>query len=97
MAYLSSIPKSYKCHNCGATGVKLWRLYQTFLNHQKLFCLDCAEKDQKRKAEYRDGDVRCDIGWLVLAVPTQDGKTFWGYTSIPQEGVEWWKSLPDVK
>jgi hypothetical protein len=34
------------------------------------------------------------IGWRVPAVPTEDGDTFWGYTSVPAEGVRWWKALP---
>jgi hypothetical protein len=34
------------------------------------------------------------IGWMVPAVPTPDGDTFWGYTSVPLEGVLWWKALP---
>lgn len=33
------------------------------------------------------------IGWLVPAVPTED-KTFWGYTSVPSDGIAWWRRLP---
>ncbi len=37
----------------------------------------------------------CDqIGWLVPAVPTKEGDTYWGYTSVPQAGVKWWERLP---
>ena len=39
-------PSGYKCSKCGATGVKLWRDYQTFLDHQSLLCLECACEEQ---------------------------------------------------
>lgn len=34
------------------------------------------------------------IGWRVPAVPTEDGEGFWGYSSVPPEGVAWWRALP---
>jgi hypothetical protein len=34
------------------------------------------------------------IGGCVPAVPCEDALTFWGYTSVPSEGVAWWKRLP---
>lgn len=34
------------------------------------------------------------IGWLVPAVPTEDLTTYWGYTSVPDNGVAWWRALP---
>ncbi len=34
------------------------------------------------------------IGWRIPAVPTTDGRTYWGYSSVPEDGVRWWKSLP---
>jgi hypothetical protein len=34
------------------------------------------------------------IGWLVPAVPTEDGETYWGYTSVPADGCSWWYALP---
>jgi hypothetical protein len=37
------------------------------------------------------------IGWRVPAVPTEDGKSYWGYTSVPQPGCDWWESLPTSK
>ena len=39
----------------------------------------------------------CSIGWLVPAVPTEEGNTFWGYTSVPYQGVYWWDNLPLLK
>ena len=47
------------------------------------------------------------IGWLVPAVPDDDflpghrsregwecSDAFWGYTSVPQHGCDWWRALP---
>ena len=105
------VPLGYKCGKCGVSGVKLWRDYQTFLEHQRLLCSDCAVKDQEedyvvgadgKHADYvTDGDgkrTHCgrsdQIAWLVPAVPTEEGDTFWGYTSAPQPGCDWWGRLP---
>jgi hypothetical protein len=40
---------------------------------------------------FRSGD---QLGGLVPAVPTPDGETFWGYSSVPHEDVMWWYELP---
>jgi len=34
------------------------------------------------------------IGWLVPAIPTADWETFWGYTSVPPDGIKWWYDMP---
>lgn len=134
------VPPTYKCTNCGATGCKLWRDYQTFTDHQTLLCLECACTEQNKvrtptedgkslytdkvhyfyrtktttpgwwygydpkegapadaietKAEKEKSD---QIGWRVPAVPTEENDTFWGYTSVPQAGCEWWYKLPTIK
>jgi hypothetical protein len=94
----------YVCSKCGASGVKLWRQYQTFLDHVDLMCAKCAGQDQAKDVTDIDADGRRtgshggrtdQIGWLVPAVPTYDG-TFWGYASIPQDGVNWWRGLPSL-
>lgn len=91
MSYKIDQPEKYKCSKCGAAGVRLWRQYQTFADHIDLLCLACGEADQKRKIDPRE----TSIGWLVLAVPTADGSdTYWGYTSVPDDGLDWWKALP---
>lgn len=94
-------PRGYHCGECGAEGVKLWRKYNTFLEHQRLLCAACALKDQGKEGpidelgKRDDGYARTDqIGWLIPAVPTEDGSTFWGYTSVPNDGCEWWRGLP---
>lgn len=102
--YSSTItPADYKCGNCGATGIKLWREYQTIA--PKLLCATCAAKDQRksvnsidakgmRRSKYGKTD---QIGWYVPAVPTEDGIGYWGYTSVPQAGCDWWDTLPTLK
>lgn len=90
----SATPEGYKCDDCGATGVRLYREYQAFLEHQALRCRACSLK--KSGQESPDGETEHSIGWLVAAVPTEEGDTFWGYTSVPQAGVEWWDRLPKI-
>ncbi len=100
--YQASIaPSNYCCHKCYAQGVKLWREYQTFLNNQTLLCAKCAGKEQKKDTStideeglYQSEFGRTDqIGWRIPAVPTKENDTYWGYTSVPEEGVQWWKRL----
>jgi hypothetical protein len=102
---LGIVPGGYQCGTCKKRGCKLWREYNTFLNHQALYCCDYAGKNQKKDISQIDergkipdpdlGGYGSDqIGWLVPAVPTQDGTTYWGYTSVPQDGCDWWYGLP---
>jgi hypothetical protein len=102
----SAVPSTYVCKTCKATNCKLWREYQAFLEHQQLYCCDCAAEDQGKDISTmtKDGTYSSDpdaprvkidqIGWLIPAVPTEANDTFWGYTSVPQPGVDWWKRLP---
>ena len=98
----NSVPKKYKCGTCKVHGCKLWREYNTFLDQQTLECCDCAAKSQGKDVSTIDhtGRYKTDIGmtdqigWRIPAVPTEDGETFWGYSSVPQAGVNWWKALP---
>jgi len=133
-------PANYVCGECGVTGVKLWREYQTCVDQQSLLCLGCACTEQKKvctptedgKSLYTDEvrhwfrssttrpgwwagydpadpkkslpvdaiETKTDrertdqIGWRVPAVPTEDGESYWGYTSVPQLGCDWWSNLP---
>jgi hypothetical protein len=97
------VPPWYSCSECGARGLRLWRYYSAFLSDQKLFCADCGVKDQKEtytvdeEGKHTDPEYgyRSDqIGWLVPAVPTEGGETFWGYTSVSEMGCNWWRGLP---
>lgn len=98
-------PEQYRCVRCGATNVKLWRLYQTFLENQELTCVVCSGKLENCDVSTMDimgrrlvephGCRRTDqIGCRVPAVPTEQGNTFWGDTSVPSNGVIWWRRLP---
>lgn len=107
----SKPPKKYKCSDCNAQGIKLWREYQTFT--PKLYCLSCAIKrsgperkidintfrpdGQHELLEYSwgKGQFGDSIGWYVPAVPDEEGMGFWGYTSVPQTGCVWWALLPN--
>lgn len=99
------VPDNYKCAECGATGCKLWREYQTFLEHQRLLCAPCAAAEQDKDISDIDADGKISferhwrtdsIGWMVPAVPTEENDTYWGYTSVPTPGVNWWKNLPSL-
>lgn len=95
-------PNGYKCSKCGAQGVKLWRQYQTCASAIDLLCAVCACADQDKQYSVDETGHHTDefgqdsdqIGWLVPAVPTDDGTTFWGYTSTPSAGSVWWFLLP---
>lgn len=105
------VPKSYKCSECKTTGVKLWREYNTFLDHQTLRCCTCAGEygdvlDLVRENITAEGKIPWyyqgkfmqytdQVGGLIPAVPTQENDTFWGYTSVPEDGCVWWKNLPN--
>lgn len=99
------VPVDYKCLKCGATSCKLWRDYNTFLEHQRLLCATCAGADQRKDVTSIDADGKIplehnwrtdQIGWMVPAVPTEECDTYWGYTSVPQAGCEWWRKLPSL-
>ena len=102
-SYTTATPKGYVCSRCGSSGCKLWRQYQTFVEHLDLLCGSCALADQKEAGPIDEDGLIIDrwfgtrssaIGWLVPAVPTEDGETFWGYASTPDEAWAWWRRLP---
>lgn len=84
-------PPKYSCSKCKKNGVKLWREYN--VPSSSLYCAKCGAKKEKEKIP--DDLLKYDkIGCLVPAVPSEDGVGYWGYTSVPQEGVDWWHALP---
>lgn len=101
-------PTVYCCSKCDSKGVKLWRQSYAFLNTLELLCRPCAEKDQAANIRrYASLHLKTDqIGNLVPAVPDilpaapawrlDPDSTFWGYTSVPQQGVVWWNALEGV-
>lgn len=93
-------PPKYKCSECGVSGVRLYREYQTFLNNSSLNCTKCALERYKRshngeEFDFEGKDIAHSIGWVIAAVPCEDGRHYWGYTSVPKEGVDWWERLPE--
>ena len=103
--YLQDVPPDlYCCQFCGAWNVKLWRMGAS--SCIEFHCLACANKKEKKKAvpsedkrgvvyfQYGENRQSDQIGNLLPAVPTPEGDTCWGYTSIPPEGCEWWYRLP---
>ncbi len=90
------LPMPYVCAECGASGVRLWRDYGLFLRNISLRCRGCSEEHQAKytdKLELKRTRETDQIGWLVPAVPTDDG-TFWGYASTPNHAYAWWEALP---
>lgn len=101
---LGVAPEEYRCCNCNVSNVKLWREYQTI--HPLLFCASCAAINQHTSIADIDANgkrtddlgARTDqIGNLVPAVPDEEGVGYWGYSSVPQAGVDWWRSLPTTQ
>jgi len=100
--YLSSVvPEGYACSCCAKTGVKLWRDYMS--SNPSLYCASCAVKDPGEDLSTLDAEgcilsdlgVTDQLGSLVPAVPCEDDTGYWGYTSVPDIGVAWWKALPN--
>lgn len=89
-SYQDGAPPGYVCATCGEFRCRLWRESNTFLDYIRLRCVSCAETGEKSVLPRR-GD---QIGGLLPAIPTEDGASFWGYTSVPEDGVEWWYRLP---
>lgn len=94
----------YQCDKCNQEGVKLWRGVHGCAdeNGHELLCATCLAPDVKvgpdGKAQSLPNNGSTFIhttdqinGWLP-AVPTDN--TFWGYSSIPSQDVEWWQALP---
>lgn len=97
-------PSTYRCSDCSAMGCKLWREYNTVLTAQTFRCGRCVLKaaglsdvtisEQGRVYSDAHGTWTDQVGGMIPAVPTEDGSTYWGYTSVPDDGVLWWRQLP---
>lgn len=96
-------PSNYCCSQCGTTGCKLWRKYQAY--SADLLCARCAAQKYDVNISDMDGagmvtDAHGDrtdkIGSYVPAVPDPANRDYWGYGSVPQEGVDWWERLPNT-
>lgn len=107
LCYTNPAPHWYRCSDCGVTGCKLWRpANMDYLRCCDCAANAQSAPDGKLIASVKQidsrGRIKCagmaartdNIGWLVPAVPCEDGESYWGYTSVPQAGVEWWRALP---
>jgi hypothetical protein len=96
----TAVPDDYRCADCGAHGVKLWRdgMFTITLRCAACACRKAGQPcnvDAEGMSPY--GRHRTDqIGNQLCAVPTPDNKSFWGYSSVPDDGVSWWKRLPNT-
>lgn len=103
-----SVLARYKCSFCGVSGVKLWRAVHSDDEAWCSKCgmaqaglPDTIDDEGMYVAEYSGrADGRSDSIYnpkkgknLLPWVPAPDGET-WGYTSVPPEGCEWWRTLP---
>lgn len=103
---IATVPPTYACTSCGATGGKLWR--ETIGVRRRglsLACATCyclatnlklADLDP-RMGTYSTtlGQVDC-CGLYVPAIPTEDGLGFWQYRAAPADDADWWRNLPLV-
>lgn len=88
----------YHCHKCKTRNVKLWRGVHGCSDNKgnELLCAACLapgiKVSDKGKAEDESIGFETDQikGWLP-AVPV--GDTYWGYSSVPSQDVEWWIGL----
>jgi len=87
---------TYTCGKCAKKGAKLWRPYNS---RPTLLCARCTLSETGTHGVVEaDGTLggSCEIDGWVPAVPSLDSEvtSYWGYTSIPEVGVSWWKALP---
>lgn len=105
--YQTPPPRGYDCSRCEARGVKLWRQVTFVATNVELLCADCGRADQKLEpvefqvdhegnspSKYLRDHHGCQLGNLLPAIPTEDGTTYWGFTSAPHASVCWWRALP---
>lgn len=83
----------YECGGCGASGIRLWRRYNSFMGSQSLACRSCSEIEQGKEM----GKGSDQIGWRIPAATTEEGDTFWGYSSVPDDRVQWWLDMPEER
>ncbi len=87
----NTAPPGYHCAKCGGGNRKLWRVGAS--SHIDLACFECGSDDPAERLKLIESD---QFAGRVPAIPDEDGGSWWGYTSVPQDGVEWWYRLPCV-
>lgn len=91
----------YECVGCGAKGVKLWREIHG-CDDGWIGCVSCVMRKTGKVVVVDEDGVSTDsvhgrsdqICGKIPAVPTEDGRSFYGYSSVPEPGCRWWKALP---
>jgi hypothetical protein len=97
--YHKEPPDWYKCSVCEITGVQLWRGYSSL--PIELECEICANKRYGLEPEGKRKEKH-SIKWSVPAIPVCLDKEkpeklpWWGYSSVPPDGISWWESMPSV-
>lgn len=96
-----SVPNYYRCSKCNQSGLKLWRKAQSFGIH--LHCAQCLGYADRVDSEGLVDSNLCPghrtdqlDPSFVPAVPDKRSnvEAYWGYTSVPNEDVQWWRLLP---
>ena len=89
----------YICSKCLKTNCKLWRL--SCSSSVELKCANClgfgSKIDSSGKVVSDMTNSKTDqLGSFVPAVPKSatDFSGYWGYTSVPDNMIDWWTSLP---
>jgi len=72
--------KQLRCGQCGATGVRLYRPYQTFYKPENNRCNGCLGEKER--------------DWFVPCVQDDDG-SIWGLTSVPNAEGAAFHALPE--
>lgn len=98
---------TYKCGTCQRTGCKLWRPSACFPDQTDLICAQCMGQnvDENGKVTNKYGMHTDQVNGLLPCVPNPHTELdinkdapltkVWGYTSVDEAGVAWWKSLPN--
>lgn len=97
---MSMVPESYSCSVCHSHNVKLWRRYQSL--PVVLLCKNCVAAEENISPDQIDSNGTVadidglrsySIGWHVPAILTEEEDSYWGYTSVPEDRIEWWRGL----
>jgi len=102
-------PDGYRCSECGADGVKLWREF-IIAKTNPLLCAVCVSKWAIETGRHDEPVIFDDegfqylgiirtrfIGDFVPAIPTEDGRRFSGPYIIKDEAMSWWMGFKTYK